>query len=80
MVKEYVIKKYGRDNVASIAAFGRMQAKNVIKDVSRVKNIPFEEVNMVTKAIDDKDDIEKAYKENEVVKDFFDRVCPHGPL
>jgi len=73
LVKEYVVKKYGRENVASIAAFGRMQAKAVIKDVARVKNIPFEEVNEVTKLIDFNEDLEKAYKEKEVVRDFFQR-------
>jgi len=53
-VKEYLIEKYGRENVASICAMHQMHPKTVIKDISRIKNIPFEEVNEVTKFIKDK--------------------------
>lgn len=74
LVKEYVVEKYGRENVASIAAFGKMQAKSVIKDICRVKGIPHEEVNEVTKLIIDiNDTIESACKNYPPVKAFFDR-------
>jgi len=74
LVKEYVIEKYGRENVASIAAFGKMQAKSVIKDICRVKGIAHEEVNDVTKFIVDlKDTVESSYKSYPAVKDFFDK-------
>ncbi len=35
-VIEYVSQKYGKDNVAQIITFGRMQAKAVVRDVARV--------------------------------------------
>lgn len=73
LVKEYVVEKYGRENVASIAAFGKMQAKNVIKDIARVKGIPHEEVNEVTKTMDIKDTVEKAYNSKDNVRAFFDK-------
>jgi len=73
LVKEYVIEKYGRDNVASIAAFGKMQAKAVIKDIARVKNIPHEEVNEVTKKMSFKDSLDDAVKNHEEVRLFFEK-------
>ncbi|MBQ3495309.1 MAG: DNA polymerase III subunit alpha [Clostridia bacterium] len=50
-VIEYVREKYGHDNVAQIVTFGTMASKAAIKDVARVYNIPFNDVNKVTKLI-----------------------------
>ncbi len=51
-VIEYVRGKYGHDNVAQIVTFGTMASKAAIKDVARVFNVPFNEVNKITKLID----------------------------
>lgn len=51
-VIEYVRDKYGHDNVAQIVTFGTMASKAAIKDVARVFNVPFNEVNRITKLID----------------------------
>ncbi len=51
-VIEYVRGKYGSDNVAQIVTFGTMASKAAIKDVARVFNVPFNEVNRITKLID----------------------------
>jgi len=40
-VIEYVSSKYGKDNVAQIITFGRMQAKAVVRDVARVLGFPY---------------------------------------
>ena len=50
-VIEYVREKYGYDNVAQIITFGTMASKAAIKDVARVYNVPFNDVNKVTKLI-----------------------------
>ncbi len=50
-VIEYVRKKYGFDTVAKIVTFGTMAAKNAIKDVGRVLNVPLNDLNRLTKAI-----------------------------
>jgi len=76
LVKDYLIEKYGQDRVATIIAFGKAKAKNTIKDICRVKNIPIEEVNAVTKFFrsgQDEDTIEKAYRNYPEVRQFFDR-------
>lgn len=42
-VINYVINKYGKDHVAQIVTFGSMAAKNSIKDVARVMQLPLSE-------------------------------------
>ena len=48
---EYVRRRYGSDHVALIVTFGRMQAKNAIRDVARVLRTPYPEVDKITKLI-----------------------------
>lgn len=50
-VIEYVRKKYGDKRVVKIVTFGKMQAKNAIKDVARVLRIPYAEGDKITKAM-----------------------------
>lgn len=52
-VVDYVTKKYGRNRVCQIITFGTMQPKAAIKDVARVLNLPFSEVNKLTKSFPD---------------------------
>jgi DNA polymerase-3 subunit alpha len=49
-VLDYVIQKYGRNQVAQIVTYGTMAAKSSLKDVGRVMNIPLAEVDKVTKS------------------------------
>jgi DNA polymerase-3 subunit alpha len=50
-VIEYVSSKYGKDNVAQIITFGRMQAKAVLRDVARVLGFPYAEADRLAKLI-----------------------------
>ncbi|MCH5162313.1 MAG: DNA polymerase III subunit alpha [Clostridiales bacterium] len=50
-VIDYVVEKYGKPNVSQIATFGTMATKAAIKDVGRVFNLPFADVNAITKMI-----------------------------
>ncbi|RPJ10462.1 MAG: DNA polymerase III subunit alpha, partial [Deltaproteobacteria bacterium] len=56
-VIRYVSEKYGKENVAQIITFGKMQAKAVIRDVGRVMGIPYAEVDRIAKLIPNKLDI-----------------------
>ncbi|WP_243017848.1 MULTISPECIES: DNA polymerase III subunit alpha [Candidatus Cardinium] len=53
-VIDYVIQKYGRNQVASIITFGSMAAKSAIRDVARVLGVPLARANYMTKLIPDK--------------------------
>lgn len=48
-VLEYVAQKYG--NVSQIITFGKMKAKAVLRDVGRVMEIPYEEVDKIAKLV-----------------------------
>lgn len=50
-VIDYVIDKYGADNVAQIVTFGTMAAKQAVRDVGRVIGMPYGEVDVVSKMI-----------------------------
>jgi DNA polymerase-3 subunit alpha len=47
----YVINKYGEDNVAQIITFGTMAARAVVRDVGRVLDISYSEVDRIAKMI-----------------------------
>ena len=50
-VIDYVIRKYGSDHVAQIAAFGTMAARGAVRDVGRVLGIPYAVCDRVAKLI-----------------------------
>lgn len=50
-VVEYVNDLYGRDHVSQIITFGRMQARNAIRDVGRVLDISYNKVDKIAKLI-----------------------------
>lgn len=50
-VIDYVTQKYGQENVCQIITFGTMAARQAIRDVGRVMEIPLSEVDRVAKLI-----------------------------
>jgi DNA polymerase-3 subunit alpha len=50
-VIDYVVDKYGRNQVAQIITYGTMAAKMSIKDVARVIDLPLVESNMLAKMV-----------------------------
>jgi len=50
-VIEYVVKKYGKNQVAQIITYGTMAAKMSIKDVARVMDLPLPESNALAKLV-----------------------------
>ncbi len=50
-VIEYVRQKYGCDKVASIITFGKLQARAVLRDVGRVMQIPYGQVDKICKMV-----------------------------
>ena len=47
----YVQKKYGRDQVAQIITFGKLQARAVLRDVGRVLQMPYGQIDRLTKMV-----------------------------
>jgi DNA polymerase-3 subunit alpha len=50
-VINYVRQKYGADRVAQIITFGKLQAKAVIRDVGRVMQLPYNQVDRISKMV-----------------------------
>ena len=53
IVKEYIKEKYGYAYTCSIGTYTRMKLKTCIKDFGKVKGLPFDLMNKLTKDIDD---------------------------
>ncbi|MBD5098310.1 MAG: DNA polymerase III subunit alpha [Clostridiales bacterium] len=83
-VIDYVSRKYGEDHVVQIVTFGTMKAKAAIRDVGRVLNFPYSEVDNIAKQVpfDPKMTLDKAlvlskgfsdlYNGDERVKELVD--------
>ena len=50
-VIKYVQEKYGYDHVAQIITFGKLQARAVVRDVGRVLQMPYGQVDRIAKMI-----------------------------
>ncbi len=50
-VIDYVQRKYGRDRVAQIITFGKLQARAVLRDVGRVLQMPYGQVDRICKLV-----------------------------
>lgn len=86
-VIDYVVEKYGKNQVAQIITYGTMAAKMSIKDVARVLDLPLPESNALAKLVPDKPGIslgrvlnaplegEKSLKEKEgLINDDIENV------
>ena len=83
-VIDYVIEKYGKEQVAQIVTFGTLQARGVIRDVGRVMDLPYAFVDSIAKMIPkelnitlDKSlmmnqELKKLYEEDPQVKELID--------
>ncbi|MDB5182023.1 MAG: dnaE, partial [Candidatus Saccharibacteria bacterium] len=86
-VIQYCAEKYGQERVANIVTFGTMAARNAVRDVARVLQVPYAEADRWSKMIPapvqgrhiplevslKKDpDLKKEYETNEKAKEVFD--------
>lgn len=62
---DYVVKKYGRSQVAQIITYGTMAAKSSIRDAARVMELPLSTANSLAKLVPERPGVtlEKAFKE-----------------
>jgi len=61
-VKQYLRERWGSNNVAAISIYGTFKAKSVIKDIARVYQVPFEEINNITPFFETLDELESSPK------------------
>lgn len=61
-VKEYMERRYGKDQVCSVGTYTTLQVKAAIKDLCRLEGIPVPEVNMFTAKIDGVKDFDDLFR------------------
>ncbi len=83
-VIDYVVRKYGDDQVVQIITFGTLAAKGVIRDVGRALDLPYARCDAIAKmvpgdlgmtlekALKQSPDLRQAYNEDEEVKYLID--------
>ncbi|MBI5853863.1 MAG: DNA polymerase III subunit alpha, partial [Nitrospirae bacterium] len=73
-VINYVVDKYGSDHVAQIITFGTMKAKAAIRDVGRVLEMPYADVDRIAKLVPDdlKMTLDKALDQEPKLKELVD--------
>ncbi len=85
-VINYIKNKYGNENVAQIITFGSLQARAAIRDVGRVLEMPYNQVDQIAKlipatpanpvtllkALETQDELLKSKQENEEVSKLID--------
>ncbi len=83
-VIDYVVNKYGKDQVVQIVTFGTMAAKGVVRDVGRALDIPYVRCDAIAKmipgdlgmtlekALKTSPDLRSAYNEDPQVKHLID--------
>ncbi len=77
-VVDYVRRKYGEDRVAQIVTFGTMAARNAIRDVGRVLNMPYADVDVVAKQVpvgpnNQHITLDDALRLSKALKDMYDQ-------
>ncbi len=72
-VIDYVVEKYGKDQVAQIVTFGTLAAKGVVRDVGRVLDLPYAQCDAIAKMIpaDLGMTLEKALKTSPDLRDAY---------
>ena len=73
-VIDYVVEKYGKDQVVQIVTFGTMAARMVIRDVGRVLDIPYAKVDSIAKMVPNELNItiDKALKMSSDLRAVYD--------
>ncbi len=83
-VIDYVIRKYGSECVAQITTFGTMAARGAVRDVGRVLDIPYNDVDVIAKmipnelnitipkALEQNAELRQKYESDATVKDLID--------
>ena len=83
-VIDYVVEKYGKDQVVQIVTFGTLAAKGVVRDVGRVLDLPYARCDAIAKmipgdlgmtldkALKQSPDLREAYQNDDEVRYLID--------
>ena len=71
-ILDYIAEKYGKNNVARVAGFGRFGVTNAVKKVGRVMEVPLEKIDLIVDSIPLRPmvTLSKALNENKQLRDL----------
>ena len=69
---QYMREKYGNEHVGHIATFQTIQAKQALRDIGRIYDIPTRRIDILSKSITDKVTLREAYKTLPAFKSLVD--------
>lgn len=70
-VIDYVTEKYGQDRVAQIITFGTMAARAVVRDVGRVLDLSYAQVDQIAKLVPFGSDLDEALESSSELKELY---------
>lgn len=88
-VIQYCVEKYGADKVANIVTFGRMFARNAVRDVARVLQVPYADADRLAKmvpppvqgrhipltvSLKENSELKQEYETNEISRQVLDQA------
>ncbi len=76
---QYTRQRYGDENVCQIITFGKLKAKNALRDMGRIMEVPLQEVDKVTKKIPEGPGVKlgKSLEEVPDLKELFETSDLH---
>ena len=79
---DYVVKKYGQNQVAQIITYGTMAAKSSIRDAARVMELPLSDANYLAKLVPEKPgtNLTKAFEEVPELEEISKRQTKEGDV
>jgi DNA polymerase-3 subunit alpha len=79
---DYVVKKYGQNQVAQIITYGTMAAKSSIRDAARVMELPLSDANNLAKLVPERPGVtlEKAFKEVPELDEIYKSQTKEGEI
>lgn len=78
-MKNYLAKRYGEDKVCGIGTLSRLQPRGALRDLGRAMNIPYDDVDKMSKLIDKAKDVDTANVEvtwDEILEELGDDLRP----
>ncbi|QHX36943.1 DNA polymerase III subunit alpha [Spiroplasma sp. BIUS-1] len=74
-ILEYLFNKYGKDHFATITTFQTIGIKNALRDCGRIFDVPMNDINHMTKQINDKNikDLKLALEDSETLRKYKEK-------
>ncbi len=73
-IRLHMIDLYGENNIANVSTFMEMKSRSCIRDVSRVFDVPLEDVNNFCKLVEDDVEIEETFEKEPFFRNKYPEV------